>query len=221
MSVPGEAHARYDAVVIGGGFAGLTAARDLGKAGRRVLVLEARDRLGGRTWYREFAGTAQKVEMGGTWFVERYQPHIAAEIERYGLGVAQSPAGRSFRSVVGGEVLTSGFPVPLEEVTDFERGLFEVIAGARRIEFGKPLDMQPLADLDVSFEEFLSGSGSPVRRTITSLRGQASSSAATRRRCRRCTCSRGWPASTTVRGPGTRRSRTSSRRARPAWSRRW
>ena len=41
----------YDVIVIGAGFAGVTAARDLASAGRSVLVLEARDRLGGRTWY--------------------------------------------------------------------------------------------------------------------------------------------------------------------------
>jgi monoamine oxidase len=149
----------YDAIVVGGGFAGLVAARDLGASGRRVLLLEARDRLGGRTWYREFGDMEQKVEMGGTWFVERFQPHIAAEIARYGLPVGQSPAGRSFRSVVAGDVLSGGFPLPLEEVSDFERGLFEIIAGARRIEFGKPLDTQPLADLDVSFEDFLAPLG--------------------------------------------------------------
>jgi monoamine oxidase len=145
----------YDTIVIGGGLAGLTAARDLGAAGRSVLVLEARDRLGGRTWYREFADTAQKVEMGGTWFVERHQPHIAAEIGRYELPVSQSPAGKSFRSRVAGYVLSSGFPLPLEEVGELERAFFEVIAAARRIQFGTPLDTQPLGDLDVSFEEFL------------------------------------------------------------------
>ena len=145
----------YDVIVIGGGLAGLTAARDLHQADRKVLLLEARDRLGGRTWYREFAGMEPKVEIGGTWFVERFQPSIAAEISRYGLTVAESPAGKSFRSGVGGELLASGFPIPLEEVADFERGVFEIIAGARRLEFGKPLDTQPLADLDVSFEEFL------------------------------------------------------------------
>jgi monoamine oxidase len=39
-----------DVIVIGAGVAGLTVARDLTAAGRRVLVLEARDRLGGRVW---------------------------------------------------------------------------------------------------------------------------------------------------------------------------
>lgn len=37
----------YDAIVVGGGIAGLVVARDLGKAGRRVVLLEASDRLGG------------------------------------------------------------------------------------------------------------------------------------------------------------------------------
>jgi len=41
-----------DVVVIGAGFAGIAAARDLAEAGRRVVVMEARDRIGGRTWYR-------------------------------------------------------------------------------------------------------------------------------------------------------------------------
>ena len=80
--------ARYDVVVIGGGFAGVTAARDLRWRGYRVLILEARDRLGGRTWTAEFAG--QPVEMGGTW-VHWFQPHVWAEITRYGLQIIESP----------------------------------------------------------------------------------------------------------------------------------
>jgi monoamine oxidase len=145
----------YDAIVIGGGIAGLTAARDLRAEGRTVLVLEARDRLGGRTWYRPFAGTDQNVEIGGTWFVERWQPSIAAEIARYSLAVTQSPAGKTFRSGVGDQLLSGASPVPLEELFDLERALVDVIVAARRIEFGSPLDTQPLGDLDVSFEDFL------------------------------------------------------------------
>ena len=51
-----------DVVVVGGGFAGITAARDLQKRGFSTLVMEARDRLGGRTWHKEVNGF--HVELG-------------------------------------------------------------------------------------------------------------------------------------------------------------
>jgi len=46
---------RYDAIVIGAGHNGLVCAALLGKAGRKVLVLEANDRVGGAAVTREFA----------------------------------------------------------------------------------------------------------------------------------------------------------------------
>ena len=77
-------------IVIGGGIAGLVAARDLSAHGSRVTVLEARDRSGGRTWTRTMAGTDVEAEFGGTWFTRKLQPAIAGEIERYGLSVNES-----------------------------------------------------------------------------------------------------------------------------------
>lgn len=69
-------------IVIGAGFAGLTSARDLALKGHKVLVIEARDRIGGRAWT---AHTDQgKLEIGGTW-VHWVQPHIYSELRRYGL----------------------------------------------------------------------------------------------------------------------------------------
>lgn len=76
-----------DVIVLGAGFAGIAAARDLREAGQRVIVLEARDRLGGRTWYREIPGTGVEAEIGGMFFSRETQPNLAAEILRYGVGV--------------------------------------------------------------------------------------------------------------------------------------
>src|ERR1700716_1589127 len=60
MTVPAKA----DVVVVGAGFAGLSAARDLVRLGHDVVVLEGRDRVGGRSATTTIAGTP--VDLGGT-----------------------------------------------------------------------------------------------------------------------------------------------------------
>jgi len=52
----------YDVIVIGAGFTGLTAARDLSTAGKSVLLIEARDRIGGRTWATKSHGHYMESE---------------------------------------------------------------------------------------------------------------------------------------------------------------
>jgi monoamine oxidase len=74
-------------IVVGGGFAGVTAARECALRGRDVLLLEARDRLGGRTWSRPWGAT--QIELGGAW-VHWHQPHTFAELTRAGLAVKGS-----------------------------------------------------------------------------------------------------------------------------------
>ncbi|HYT30103.1 MAG TPA: FAD-dependent oxidoreductase, partial [Actinomycetota bacterium] len=59
-----------DVAIVGAGFAGLTAARDLVAAGKTVVVLEARDRVGGRVLNQDLdegEGGGKVVEMGGQW----------------------------------------------------------------------------------------------------------------------------------------------------------
>ena len=73
-----------DVVVVGGGFAGLTAARQIHKAGRSVLVLEARDRVGGRARNLELPG-GEVTERGAT-FIGPTQDHIAQLAREMGVG---------------------------------------------------------------------------------------------------------------------------------------
>lgn len=82
--------ASYDVVIIGGGMAGVTAARELGCRGKKCLILEARNRLGGRTFSTNVFG--EKGEVGGQW-IHWIQPHVWAETTRYGLGIVESPGG--------------------------------------------------------------------------------------------------------------------------------
>lgn len=63
-----------DVVVVGAGVAGLAAARALAEHGQRVIVLEARNRIGGRIWTRHEAHGVVPVELGAE-FVHGEAPH--------------------------------------------------------------------------------------------------------------------------------------------------
>ncbi len=76
-------------VVVGAGFAGLIATRELEAAGIRVRLVEARDRIGGRAWTDERLG-GHMLEMGATW-VHWLQPFVWTEITRYDQEIYPSP----------------------------------------------------------------------------------------------------------------------------------
>ena len=120
----------HDVIVIGGGFAGLRAARDLAEAGRGVVLLEARDRLGGRAWTRPFGGDGPPVEIGGTWFTPE-QIEVPRELERYGLETRTYAGPRRVRWRTGGE-LRDQLPVPFEEIGELERALVTIARDADR-----------------------------------------------------------------------------------------
>ena len=69
-------------IIVGAGLAGLTAARTLAKAGVDVVVLEARDRVGGRTYSRP-ASDGTLLDLGGQW-IGPTQDHLAALAEEVG-----------------------------------------------------------------------------------------------------------------------------------------
>ncbi|HWI74886.1 MAG TPA: NAD(P)/FAD-dependent oxidoreductase [Baekduia sp.] len=147
---------RWDVVVVGGGVSGLRAARDLGDRGARVLVLEARDRLGGRAYSGDFPGTSLEVEYGGGWIQPGgFQPLIESEIDRYNLDLTTSAVPGHARVLDDGALISGAMPVPPEDYAELERAAFELIAASRRIAFGTAWDQQDVGDLDVSWREFL------------------------------------------------------------------
>lgn len=54
----------WDAIIIGAGASGLAAASKLTELGRKVVVLEARDRTGGRIYSQEIGTSGTRVDMG-------------------------------------------------------------------------------------------------------------------------------------------------------------
>src|SRR5881296_1128877 len=79
-----------DVLVLGAGIAGLAAAERLAAAGRRVLVLEARDRIGGRIHTVDDPGLHHPVELGAE-FVHGEPAELVELIRAAGLGLEPVP----------------------------------------------------------------------------------------------------------------------------------
>jgi pseudooxynicotine oxidase len=129
----------HDVVVVGGGFAGVTAAREAARGGARVLLLEARDRIGGRTWTADWDGTA--IEYGGGW-VHWHQPHTWSEITRAGLAVELSADADVAAWYVGGERRT-GSAAARDAIA--ERGWNRFVEG---VDEALPQPYDPLRERD-------------------------------------------------------------------------
>ncbi len=82
---------RADVLVLGGGIAGLVAARVLSRAGARVALLEASDRLGGRLRTERVAGWEQPLELGAE-FIHGQQRELFALLEEARLNAREVEA---------------------------------------------------------------------------------------------------------------------------------
>ena len=146
-----------DVIVAGAGIAGLTAARELVRAGYAVTVLEARDRVGGRTLSAEHGG--QTVDLGGQWIGDRHERlrKLAAE-----LGVetfAQYSTGKKILDRGDGKLRTfSGFmpKLGLFSLVDLGLALGKLERLAKKVVLDDPMRTPDALALDaISLAQYL------------------------------------------------------------------
>jgi len=145
MTPPDDA----DVAVVGAGFAGLAAARALAAAGASAIVLEARDRVGGRTLNSEIGG-GEVVEAGGQW-IGPTQDRVAALAAEVGVETFPThTAGANLLRLDGrlhryrGTIPRLGPLVLL----DIARGLRKLNALSRRIDPEAPWEAAGAERLD-------------------------------------------------------------------------
>lgn len=140
-------HSKVDVVIIGAGVAGLQAARELHDAGVNFVVLEARERIGGRVFTLHDAELPVGIELGAE-FIHGSAPELR-EIARDGRLATYDISGERWESLRGS----------LRPLDDFWQ-LLESVMGA--LDAGRRNDR--------SFEEFLtSGRGASRSRRARSM----------------------------------------------------
>ncbi|KAI0000254.1 amine oxidase [Xylariaceae sp. FL0662B] len=81
-----------DVIVVGAGLSGLQTAVSIHKAGYSVIVLEAKDRVGGRTLTVDASKRGGKLDMGAAWLNDTSQTKIYALAKKYGFDLVQQRA---------------------------------------------------------------------------------------------------------------------------------
>lgn len=169
-AIPQNPTERFDVVVVGAGLSGLQAARDLHKAGLTVKVLEARDRVGGKTYSRDAQNS--KCDVGAAWINDTNQSKMYALARRYGLNlITQNTTGRIVVDKGVGNLKTHPYGQLLSDGTDKTeideiiriRDIFE--ATCQKIDISNVVTsgQQIRKDLDnITFEDWVKSHG-PLR----------------------------------------------------------
>jgi len=140
----------FDCIVVGAGFAGLSAADALVREGQRVCVVEARDRVGGRVATIHLAdGTP--LDIGGQWIGPTHD-RMYALCRRYGAEVYPMYVGGKNLLLLGGKRRTyrGHIPVraPLAALANVGLSLVKLQMLARKVPLEAPWEAPNAAELD-------------------------------------------------------------------------
>ena len=156
-----------DVVVVGAGLAGLAAAEELRSAGREVVVLEARDRVGGRVWTRDVDGVP--IELGGT-FIGPTQDRMYKLVADLGLETFPTYAHGDVVAILDAKRYEFSGRLPrLNPATlaDFGRAFLALEGMAKRVPLDRPWDAPRAGEWDAQTVE------SWIRRNVRTRRARA------------------------------------------------
>ena len=136
-------------VVVGAGLAGLVAARQLEAAGRSVLVVEARERVGGRT-VNASIGAGKVVEMGGQWVGPTQDRVLALAGE---LGIETFPTYHDGRNILDlrGKLRRYKGTIPRlapHVLLDVQQARWRLLRLARKVGIDTPWNAERAGELD-------------------------------------------------------------------------
>jgi len=146
-----------DVAVVGAGLAGLVAATELVTAGREVVVLEARDRVGGRLLNIEIGG--EPNELGGEW-IAPYQNEMHALLDELGIELFHAYREGDHAYIDADGVLHrhdgDHDPLPKASALAYEAAVAKLDALVAELDPEAPWEHPRAAELDaISFEQWL------------------------------------------------------------------
>ena len=148
-----------DVIVVGAGLAGAAAARKLAKAGRRVRVLEARNRCGGRGYAKAYAGDGPQLEFGGAW-ITPWHNRLRQLVPEHGLALRPRAPVTTRLWLRDGALHADGAASP-GGVTAHERAIARVAADSILLKKGLTENEKGEALTGISFAAYLDRLGCP------------------------------------------------------------
>jgi monoamine oxidase len=150
-----------DVIVVGAGMAGAAAALKLGQAGKKVKLIEARDRCGGRGFVRNFADdpATEALEFGGAW-ITPWHNRIRARVAELGLSLRPRHQVSSRLWLRNGTVTADG-PASRDDCIAHDRAIARVAGDSILLKkgLGENEKGEPLRG--VSFADYLDRLGAP------------------------------------------------------------